>query len=213
MLFRKSTDSESQEGLARDHQPEAAGSVTMLYRQLTSGDQAAGGQLWRRFFPRIAAVARKVLAGGPQRVADADDAAQSAFIAFWQQAERGEFGQDLDRDNLWSLLSRITIRKALKQLRREKTEKRGGGRVIGEDQLAAAESGGRPLEHVLAQLPTHEMDLCCEELLLALDEELRQIAVLRLMGCSTREIAEQLFCTQRKVQRKLELIRLRWTLD
>lgn len=92
----------------------------MLYRQLSAGDPAAGGELWQRFFPRISAVARKVLSGRPQRAADADDAAQSAFMAFWQQAARGEFSTNLDRDNLWTLLSKITVRKALKQVRRDR---------------------------------------------------------------------------------------------
>jgi RNA polymerase sigma factor (sigma-70 family) len=190
--------------------PSALGSVTMLYRQLSSGDATAAGLLWRRFFPRIAALAQKTLSGRPQRVAEADDAAQSAFVAFWQQAGRGDFGGQVDRDNLWAILASITVRKALKQVRREQAQKRGGGKVVGEDQLEAMESAGRPLEQLMGSIPAQEMDLCCEELLLELDEEQRQIALLRLMGYSTLEISQQLGCTQRKVQRKLELLRLRW---
>jgi RNA polymerase sigma factor (sigma-70 family) len=186
-----------------------AGSVTMLYRQLSAGDPAAAGQLWRRFFPRIASLAQKTLSGRPQRMADADDAAQSAFVAFWRQAERGDFGAQLDRGNLWALLATITVRKALKQVSQERAQKRGGGKVVGEDQLDAMDTG-RPLEQLMGSLPAQEMDLYCQELLLELDEELRQIALLRLMGYSTREIAQQLGCTQRKIQRKLELLQLRW---
>lgn len=190
----------------------ATSSVTMLYKQLAAGDQAAAGQLWSRFFPRIAALARKTLSGRPQRAADADDAAQSAFVAFWRQAERGEFGARLDRNNLWALLAAITVHKALKQARRERAQKRGSGQVVGEDQLDAMDTA-RSLDQLMSEVPAHKMDLYCEELLLELDEELRQIAVLRLMGYSTREIAEQFGCTQRKIQRKLEVLQLRWHAD
>jgi hypothetical protein len=55
-----------------------------------------------------------------------------------------------------------------------------------------------------------DFDLHCEELLLMLDEELRTIAMLRLLGHTNRDIARQLGCTERKVERKLNLVRLRW---
>jgi hypothetical protein len=46
-----------------------------------------------------------------------------------------------------------------------------------------------------------------------LSDELREVAVLRLMGHSNREIAVLWECTERKIQRKIELIRLRWERD
>lgn len=193
-----------------EKQPAATGSVTMLYQQLTAGDRTAASQLWRRFFPRIVALARTAISGRARRVADAEDAAQSAFVTFWQQAQRGDFDATLDRDGLWSLLATITVRKAYKQAERERAQKRGGGKVLGEQDLGS-ERGVR-LDQLLSQISTQEFDLFTEELLLQLDAEQREIAVLRLMGYGTKEIAEQLDCTQRKVQRKLELIRLRWDL-
>jgi DNA-directed RNA polymerase specialized sigma24 family protein len=39
---------------------------------------------------------------------------------------------------------------------------------------------------------------------------LQEFAVLRLLGHSSAEVAQLLNCTQRKVQRKLELVRLHW---
>jgi len=49
-----------------------------------------------------------------------------------------------------------------------------------------------------------------EELLDQLDSELREFALLRLLGFRNREIADRLGCTERKVERKLNLIRLKW---
>lgn len=189
-----------------------AGSVTFFFGQLRSGNRDAAHELWMRFFPRLRGLARKTLSGYPQRMADAEDAAQSAFISFWQRAEKGEFGEDLDRNNLWNLLGVITVRKALKQVERERTPKRGGGLVRGETEVVGgvADGDGFRLDQALASMPTHDFDLHCEELLLQLNEELREIALLRLWGYATSEIAEQLQCTERKVQRKLELVRLKW---
>jgi DNA-directed RNA polymerase specialized sigma24 family protein len=118
---------------------------------------------------------------------------------------------DLDRHSLWQLLATITVRKALKQIERERTQKRGAGRVHAEtDWSDATGTGGFRLDEVLGRMPTQEFDLQCEELLLQLTAELREIAVLRLMGYTNAEIAERLHCTERRIQRKLQLIRLKW---
>lgn len=190
--------------------PESGGSITQAFQQMLAGDALAAGQLWERFFPRLVGLARKTLAGRPQRVADADDAAQSAFASFCARAGGGQFGDLLKRDDLWNLLGTITVRKSLQQARREAADKRGGGKTLGEDALR--DSSGQParLEDLAAQVPVQEFDLACEELLASLDDELRQIALLRLLGYRNREIAEQLDCTERKVERKLHLVRLKW---
>ena len=50
----------------------------------------------------------------------------------------------------------------------------------------------------------------CEELFDRLDPELREFALLRLLGFRNREIADRLGCTGGKGKRKLHLIRLKW---
>jgi RNA polymerase sigma factor (sigma-70 family) len=189
---------------------ESSGSITQAFQQMRMGDRLAVQELWERYFPRLVGLARKTLAGRPQRVADADDAAQSAFASFCQRVGKGQFNDLLKRDDLWNLLGTITVRKSLQQARREGAEKRGGGAILGEDVLYDSADQRRRLEDLAAQLPAQEFDLTCEELLALLDEELRQIALLRLMGYRNREIAEKLDCTERKVERKLHLVRLKW---
>ena len=44
-----------------------------------------------------------------------------------------------------------------------------------------------------------------------LPDDLRPFAVLRLMGYRNREAAEQMNCTERKVERKLNLVRDAWS--
>lgn len=183
-----------------DDEPPLTGSVTGIYQNFRMGDPAAFTDLWNHFRHRLLGLARKTLAGRFQQVSDADDALQSAFVSFWQRSERGEFGEELNRDDLWNLLGLITVRKALKHQRLLSAQKRGGG----------TSSAEIPVEALTNPEENADFGLTCEELLEQLDPDLRVFAVLRLMGSKNREIAEQLGCTERKVERKLNLIRATW---
>jgi DNA-directed RNA polymerase specialized sigma24 family protein len=195
------------------HPPDdPAGSVTRFFGQLRAGDPAAAEALWARFFPRLVGLARKTLAGRPQQAAGASDAAQSAFASFCLRAKAGEFRVG-DRSDLWNLLGVITANKALMQARREAAAKRGGGRVVGEAALVRPDGSPLPLDEAGAAFPTADFDLHCEDLLNRLDPELREIAVLRLLGFRNAEIAARHDCTERRVERKLSLIRAKWEAD
>jgi DNA-directed RNA polymerase specialized sigma24 family protein len=187
-----------------------AGSITMAFAELRTGGKQGVSQLWQRFFPRLLALARKNLVGRPQKMADADDAVQSAFMSFYARAVAGEFGDLLRRDDLWSLLGVITARKALKQARHERAAKRGGGKLVDQAALEGDDGDRLKLEELAAQLPTHDVDLSCQELIESLEEPLRPYAVLRLLGYLNREIAVEMDCTERKVERKLQIIRMKW---
>jgi hypothetical protein len=52
----------------------------------------------------------------------------------------GRFTQLADRDDLWRLLVLIMARKASAQMRRDRRQKSGGGRVVGESELSFAAS-------------------------------------------------------------------------
>jgi len=92
------------------------------------------------------------------------------------------------------------VRKALRQQRRESAQKRGGGRVRDEADL----------HEVASSANSPEFDVVCAEMLELLEPDLRSYALLRLMGHKNREIADQFSCTERKVERKLQLIRAVW---
>ncbi|MCX7407078.1 MAG: ECF-type sigma factor [Planctomycetales bacterium] len=177
-----------------------SGSVSILFQQIRAGDAAAVARLWDRFRLRLTALAEQALSGRWKRMADAEDALQSAFISFWQRAERGDFGDEMTRDDLWNVLGTITVRKALRQQRRESAQKRGGGRVRDEADL----------HEVASSANSPEFDVVCAEMLELLEPDLRSYALLRLMGHKNREIADQFSCTERKVERKLQLIRAVW---
>jgi RNA polymerase sigma factor (sigma-70 family) len=182
------------------------GSVTQLFSLARQGDPAAFTPLWVHFFPRLVGLARMRLTGRTAISQDAEDAAQAALASFWKQIQSGDFLQDLCREGLWNLLATITVRKIGKQLRHDAAARRNLGRIHGEADLP----GDQPLAELLSVLPTQELDLQAAELMEALPPDLQELAMLRLLGHSTEEIAEQFDCTRRKVQRKLELVRLRW---
>lgn len=192
-----------------EKRPEDCGSVTQFFGQLRTGSPAAAEALWERFFPRLVALARKTLVGRPQRVADADDAVQSAFASFCLRVKAGEYDVG-NRTDLWNLLGVITANKARMQARREGAEKRGGGRVVGESGLTRPDGNPLPLDEAAAGAVAADFDLQCADLLDRLEPELREIAVLRLLGYRNAEIADMHQCTERRIERKLNLIRLRW---
>jgi DNA-directed RNA polymerase specialized sigma24 family protein len=205
---------------------EADGSVTRWIEDLKDGRREALDQLWGRYFGRLVLLARARLRstrGGPG-VADEEDAALSALNSLWERASDGRLPGLADRDELWRLLVVITARKTVRQVEREGRKKRGGGRVLNEAMLASA---GGPAEgdgdnDLIARLadtePTPEFAaMVAEETARRLDAlpdpVLRQVALRRMEGFSNEEIAEQLGCVPRTVERKLEVIRKLWKED
>ena len=189
---------------------ESDGSVTRFLHQMMAGDDAAVTMLWERFLPRLLGLARRTLGSRPQRMSDAQDAVQSAFASFWKRAVDGEFGNELDRDNLWNLLGLITVRKSLKQVRHERAARRGGGRVVTEGALVRPDGKRQSLDEFSRELSPVELDIHSSELLDRLTDELKEIALLRLLGYRNSEIAERCNCSERSIERKLAEIRELW---
>jgi len=194
-------------------------SVTDWVEKLSAGDRAAAQRLWERYFQQLVNFARGRLRALHVGTADADeeDAALSALDSFCAGLERGRFPQLSDRDNLWSLLVTITKRKALDQAQRQGRQKRGGGRVRNEVDLAGGPGGATAigLDQLVGEEPTPEFAaMVTEEFrnrLEALeDETLRQIANWKLEGYTNPEIAARMGSALRTVANKLTLIRMKW---
>ena len=139
------------------------------------------------------------------------------FDSFCRGAAAGRFPRLDARDDLWALLVTITVRKASDQVRRERRQKRGGGRVRGEQELArASPDDGFGLDEVVGREPSPELAAMVAEQYLHLlerlpDEALRRIATWKLEGYSNEEIAARLGCGRRTVERKLGVIRSIWS--
>jgi DNA-directed RNA polymerase specialized sigma24 family protein len=186
-------------------------SVTRLIGMLKQGDRVASQQLWEAYFGRLVGLARARLKNTVLRVADEEDVALSAFDSFFRRAERGEFPQLQDRDDLWQLLFVLTVRKAINVVHYQGRKSRGGGRVqsledleaLGADQILDRE----PSPELAAQM-TEE----CQRLLARLgDETLRAVALWKMEGYTNFEIAAKLGCVEQTVERKLRAIRQVWS--
>jgi serine/threonine protein kinase len=125
-------------------------------------------------------------------MADEEDVALSAFDSFCRGAAEGRFPQLVDRNDLGQLLVLITARKAIHLLQHERRQKRGGGKVQGETELADPDD--EPLlAQVISQEPTPEFAAQvaeeCRRLLDQLGEgELRSIALWKMEGYTTEYV-------------------------
>jgi DNA-directed RNA polymerase specialized sigma24 family protein len=194
------------------------GSITNWIGGLKSGDAASAQHVWERYFARLVRLARDKLRGTRQLGADRDeeDVALSALKSVCMGAAEGRFPRVGDRNDLWGLLVVVTARKAGNQARDARRLKRGGGRVRVETNLASGDSEEEAvMARVIGHEPTPEFAAMVAEeferrLLSMGDETLRRIALLRLEGYSTEEIAAKLGCVARTVERKLDVIRKTW---
>jgi RNA polymerase sigma factor (sigma-70 family) len=194
------------------------GSVTRLIQLLRSGDATerdlAARLIWRRYFRDLLELARNNLNKRIRRREDEEDVLQSMYKSFCLRQQRGEF--DLSgRDALWKLLVTITLRKARNAAKKQARDRRD----IAREQTIAERDDGESAHWALEQMdaagpsPAEAalLNEALERRLEALaDPELRQIALWRLEGYTNREIADQLDCTERSVERRMERIRSKW---
>jgi len=193
----------------------SSGSITAWIDQLRAGDRAAAQHLWQGYFHRLVGLARQKLRRAPRGMADEEDVALSAFDSFIRGAKRGRFPQLHDRDDLWHLLLVITERKAIDLVNHERCEKRGGGSVRHEGSLVGDSSVTAPFDQVAGPEPTPDdaariADNCRRLLETLEDDKLRAVALAKMEGCTSHEIAKQLKCSVPTVERKLNRIRKIW---
>jgi DNA-directed RNA polymerase specialized sigma24 family protein len=106
----------------------------------------------------------------------------------------------------------------LRQLERERAQKRGGGAIRGESAFLNRDGDLDPkgLEQLIAAGPTPEFEAAAREqfvrLLDLLDKpDLREVVRMRIEGYTVEEIAGELGRNTRSIERKLNLIRSLWS--
>jgi DNA-directed RNA polymerase specialized sigma24 family protein len=210
-FLRGSTVNGGTEGFGMDR-----GSITRWIEGVRDGDPEAVQAIWERYFEKLVRFARKKLQGFPRSVEDEEDLALKAFASFCDASRRGRFPYVRDRNDLWRILLRLTARKAVDLIR---YQRRGKAKVLGESGLSAlgaAREDGPGLGEVIDDEPTPEFAAMVAEetrhLLERLgDPSLQALAVAKMEGYRDEEIARQLDCSVRTVQRRLLLIRRKWS--
>lgn len=183
--------------------------VTGWIDQLAEGNGQAAEQLWQHISARLKEFARQRLDARIRRRYDENDAANSAFHSLCRGLADGRLAAE-NRDQLWGLLAVITSRKISAQRRYWGRLKRGGGIEGGESDFGEAGIGQVDPHQATPDLLA-EVTESCTGLLNALpDEVMRRIVLLKLQGASNGEVAEELSCTRRTIERKLERIWRIW---
>jgi DNA-directed RNA polymerase specialized sigma24 family protein len=190
-------------------------SVSRWLDGLREGNDADIERLWDRYFQRLVRLASARLPGHARRVTDEEDVALSAFHSFCDRVVRGQFPQMADRDDLWRVLVTITIRKVASTVRHQTRQKRGGGMVPAQSPGFDGDSIDASMARLLSDEPTPEVAAQLaedyERLLAKLeDPALKAVALRKLEGHTTEEIAAELGISGRSISRKLILIRLLW---
>jgi RNA polymerase sigma factor (sigma-70 family) len=194
----------------------STGSISCWIDEVKNGDDQAAHALWDRCFPVLVEVARRKLRTIPRTAFDEEDVALSALDSFFCAAAKGRFPNLADRESLWRLLSRITQRKAIDRLRHHLTQKDGRGKVICATDcyaeleainLAVGQASDKASSEVFANML---IDDCLNALNTLEDPQLRNLAYAKMEGHTNEEIANQLQCSVRTIERRLHLIRKKW---
>jgi RNA polymerase sigma-70 factor (ECF subfamily) len=181
----------------------ASESFAELMVGLSRGDDAAAAQVVHRFAGQMLDLARRHLGNRLGRKIDPEDVLQSVFRSFFVRYRAGRF--DIENwENLWGILTVMTIRKCGRQLAYFRADRRDLRREVG------LQTPVRPDDEpqFFAPDPSPSEALVLIELVSRLMQALtpadREIVTLYLQGHTTAEISEQVGRTMRSVRRALE---------
>jgi RNA polymerase sigma factor (sigma-70 family) len=195
-------------------------SVTQMIHRLRSDDprerDEAARLVWEYYFRDLLALASRRLGRRIRQRVDPEDLLLSVYASVCRRQQRGEY-ELYDRDDFWRLLVTVTLNKARNAAKWHLRAKRDVNREIAHAarEGETGEEAGAPL---LDMSPTPDEAVALAEELkrriesLGDDEPvLKQVAFKKLEGLTNKEIAEELDCTERTIERKLDKIRRKWS--
>lgn len=196
------------------------GSVTQYLCDLKQGDSVAAQKIWERFLNKLIRLADYKLKSSPRQATNEEDIVQQAFAQFFIQVQQGRFAKLNDRNDLWQVLATLVDRRAKDQIRKQHSQKAGGGRVRTESAFPVRDhlKGTYGISQIPDGSPSPDLvNEFVEEFRDRLesleDRQQRDIALLKMQGYTNREIAGQLQSSIRTVERRLEQIRHAWGTD
>lgn len=171
---------------------------------LRRGDEDAASAVFHRFARRLIALARSQLDSWIRNRVEPEDVIQSVFRSFFTRFEAGQF-QLGNWDNLWTVLTLLTVRKCANRAEFWQAAKRALQR---ETNLPGQ---GDPLGAALAREPTPSeaaiLSETVELLMKNVSQQDRTILTLHLQGSDVDAISAQVGRTERTVRRTLERAR------
>jgi RNA polymerase sigma factor (sigma-70 family) len=209
-------------GQEKKSSSDSSGSVTALIRGAQAGDrQTAPSQLWNRYYQQVCHVVRQVLRGSHEIDGDWEDVALETMRQVLEGVYEDRYPLLNDRDNLWAILARVTVCRALDERKRRQRHQRRLGMVASDaTSSSAVEPRERfPVETVVDRAPLPDLVLEATEQierlmgLLGSHPRLATLARLKLQGATQEQISDELQVSQRTIRRDLARIREIWLAD
>lgn len=166
------------------------------------GDQPSADVLFRRYHARLLGLVRSRLSRKLARRVDPEDIVLSAYRSFFLAARKSDVTIP-STDNLWQLLTTVTLRKLSHQARRHFAMRRSIDREQHDESHTHL---AEPTQESTAEHAVLIADQV-EAILTQLDPKTREVFVLTLQGQDPETIAQKLDCHERSVRRALQKIR------
>jgi DNA-directed RNA polymerase specialized sigma24 family protein len=189
------------------------GSITLLLRQVETGDQKVLQDLFDYYFRGLAARGRKLIEiHGGARVSDEEDLVVIVMNAFLTDLAAGELQGIRNRHDVWRLLYR---RIQLRSINLVRDERRSKKKEVGESHLEGASGSDAPMAMQMQPGRNIEyLERYQEELIEKLKQPAeKEIAQLLFEGKEIPEISQLLGKSPATIYRKIDRIRSRWTSD
>jgi RNA polymerase sigma-70 factor (ECF subfamily) len=175
-----------------------------LVAALREGSESAAREVFDRYCEQLMRLARRRIGHRMTSRVDPEDIIQSAFRTFFTRVRNDEFTFD-GADDLFKLLVRLTVNKALRQIAHHRAAKRDPSK-----ELLQGSGDHDMLAQLTSQEPSPEVEVALldelERFLEQLPEFDRRVLEMKLHGHTTTEIATALNTYDRKVRRVLERI-------
>ena len=190
-------------------------SLEKLLDAMQKGDEQAFDTFFKAYYDRLVRFARKKISSFPLRTFDEEDLALSAINSLFNGINENRF-EIQSSVELWKLLVSITKRKLINERQSQLAQKRGGGNVRGDS--IWCQTGDDNFFHEQQDMKQGMPPDACIELLETTDmlfqrledDKSRRIARLLLEGYRIDDIAKELNCVRRTIERKIARIRELW---
>jgi len=191
-------------------------SFAELLQAMQRGEEQAFDVFFQEHYDRLVRFAKKKIGSFPLRTFDEEDLALSAMNSLFDGLRENLIAAQSNVD-LWRILVSIVNRKLINLRERVMAQKRGGGNVRGDSIWTQTSE-----DNFFHQQKDHRLDNApdaCIELLETTDrlfrklenDDQRKIARLLLEGYRIDDIATELDCVRRTIERKIVRIRELWS--
>jgi RNA polymerase sigma-70 factor (ECF subfamily) len=175
----------------------------VLLSEFRSGNQDAASELYRRYAPRLRALAKVGHATDLASRLDCDDIVQSVFKSFFRGVRRGAYDIPAGEE-LWHLFLAITLNKIRAKGVHHRAAKRDVRLTVRSRAIEKYPDPRHSDEQAMLLLK-----MGVEETLSQLPERHRLVAELRMEDRGIAEIAGRLGCSRRSIERILHDCRVR----